>query len=330
MKQRIVFRADASKRIGFGHFIRSLALANYLKNDFDCVFASYNQDSANEVMSGYQLSEICKVCTPAYISGITKTSFDEEFINELKPEDIAVLDNYYYDTEYQQRIKDKGCKLVYIDDMHRYHIVSDLLLTVCPLKLEDFSTEPYTKFVGGIEWALLREPFLKPLPNRTESEGISNVVLGMGGADAFNITDKMVGIVNDLLPEAELDIICGEGVELSPQPEKKVKVHRCLSAEDIVDLFDKADIGIFPASTISVEALSRRLPVIAGYYVDNQVEFYNYGVRNGYFSPGGDFLADPHKIENTLRQILGNPIHRAPQIDFTSQKQKYVNLFKTL
>ena len=40
--QKIIFRADAGAGIGYGHFIRSLALADMLKNDFDCVFSFIN------------------------------------------------------------------------------------------------------------------------------------------------------------------------------------------------------------------------------------------------------------------------------------------------
>lgn len=36
--QKIYFRADASATIGYGHFIRTLALADMLKDDFDCTF----------------------------------------------------------------------------------------------------------------------------------------------------------------------------------------------------------------------------------------------------------------------------------------------------
>ena len=37
-KRKIFFRADASTTIGYGHFIRTLALADMLKNDFNCTF----------------------------------------------------------------------------------------------------------------------------------------------------------------------------------------------------------------------------------------------------------------------------------------------------
>ena len=35
-KRKIYFRADAGPEIGYGHYIRSLALADMLKDDFDC------------------------------------------------------------------------------------------------------------------------------------------------------------------------------------------------------------------------------------------------------------------------------------------------------
>lgn len=36
--KKIYFRADASAQIGYGHFIRTLAIADMLKSEFDCTF----------------------------------------------------------------------------------------------------------------------------------------------------------------------------------------------------------------------------------------------------------------------------------------------------
>ena len=38
MKKKIIFRADASELIGYGHFVRSLALAEMMKDDFNVTF----------------------------------------------------------------------------------------------------------------------------------------------------------------------------------------------------------------------------------------------------------------------------------------------------
>ena len=53
--KKIYFRADASATIGYGHFIRTLALADMLKDDFDCTFFTCHPTS-------YQVSEMEKVC----------------------------------------------------------------------------------------------------------------------------------------------------------------------------------------------------------------------------------------------------------------------------
>jgi spore coat polysaccharide biosynthesis predicted glycosyltransferase SpsG len=39
MKHKVIFRADADRDIGYGHFVRSSALADMLKDDFDVLFA---------------------------------------------------------------------------------------------------------------------------------------------------------------------------------------------------------------------------------------------------------------------------------------------------
>ena len=54
-KRKIYFRADASATIGYGHFIRTLALVDMLKDDFDCIFFTTSP-------SAYQIEEMGKVC----------------------------------------------------------------------------------------------------------------------------------------------------------------------------------------------------------------------------------------------------------------------------
>ena len=329
-KQRIIFRADASKKVGYGHFIRSLALAGYLKDNFNCVFASFNEDSECGGMTDYQLKEIGRICTPADAFGLILKDFDDAFIELLESGDIVVLDNYYYDTAYQRRIKDKGCKLVCVDDMHQFHMVCDMVITGCPLRREDFSLDPDTKFVGGIEWAFLREPFLTPVNVRNIPKQIKRVVMAMGGADAFCLTDKMIEIILSVMSGVELDVICGDKATVTGQYNSNIRVHRRLSADDIVQLLDTADIGVFPASTICIEAFSRRLPVIAGYYVKNQYEFYEYGTSHSYFSGIGNLLDDAAEIKERLEIVLTSKPPRPVVIDFTSQKKKIVELFKSL
>ena len=95
LKKKICFRADASAQIGYGHFIRTLALADMLKDDFDCIF--YTAEP-----SPYQIGELQKVCPYVPLSDSTKF---EDFLAILTGSEIVVLDNYFYTEEYQIKIK---------------------------------------------------------------------------------------------------------------------------------------------------------------------------------------------------------------------------------
>lgn len=326
--RRVVLRADADKKTGYGHFIRSLALTAYLKDDFDCHFATYNP--TDKLPTDYQLGEIAKVCNYIPIGGASIDEANDDFLNELNHEDIVVLDNYYYSTEYQHKIRNKGCKLVCIDDLHDRHMVCDLLITPSPLRRGDFSLEPSTKFLGGIEWAFLREPFFKPTPIRNISSRINDIVMAMGGADAYDLTNKIARIIHDVIPDANLHVIAGDTVNISAETENMAEIHRQLRAEEIVELMDNSDIGIFPSSTVCIEAFSRRLPVIGGYYVDNQKAFYDYGVNHGYFSQLGNLLDDPCVLGDKLKDIIRGSRPHPVVMDFRKHKEEIIRIFHDL
>ena len=80
MKKRVVLRADASKSIGYGHFTRTLALANILREHFICFFATYKP-------STYQLNEITSVCNYLPLEGNDKIQYDKSFLSSsLNPQ----------------------------------------------------------------------------------------------------------------------------------------------------------------------------------------------------------------------------------------------------
>ena len=41
-----------------------------------------------------------------------------DFLSHLQGDEIVVLDNYFFTTDYQRAIKQKGCRLGALDDMH--------------------------------------------------------------------------------------------------------------------------------------------------------------------------------------------------------------------
>lgn len=333
--RRVVLRADYGKETGYGHFFRTLALAGYLKDEFKCCFFTFNHDTGGMPSDAHlkmiqKESDFFKVCDSSSFE-----EFNEEFIRLLQPQDIVVLDNYYFSTAFQKRVKEKGCKLVCIDDMHDRPMVCDILITPSPLRREQFDLEVEAAFRGGIEWAFLREPFLKePEGKRGHTQAFpSRIVVAMGGSDAFNLTDKMTRTVRKALPQAAIDVVCGVSVTVAQElaGTSGITLHRQLTAEEMAALFDKADIAVLPASTVCIEAFSRHLPVIAGYCVDNQMDFYISGKAREWFAPLGSFRDDEEAIVRRMKDILEHKaIPSPPYINFSAQKKKIVKLFHNL
>lgn len=324
----IVLRADAGKTIGYGHFIRSLALAGYLKEDFNCIFCTFNPSELHPTK--YQLDEISKICIYKHIAAASLEDYNNEFVNSLKGNEIVVLDNYYFQTEFQKKIRERGCRLVCIDDLHDRHMVADAVLTGCPLKESDFSLEQYTKFYGGLQHSFLREPFLLSRRKERENNQLKNIVVAIGGADPYGLTGKTIDILCNIPHKLNIAVIAGDTVEIEADDNRNVRIFHRLAAQEIVDLFNWADLGIFPASTICIEALACHLPIAAGWYVDNQKEFYQYGVTHGLFTPLGNFLQEGETLKELIMEVLKSPIMPQKDIDFLSGKLDIIRLFKTL
>lgn len=312
-KPRVLLRADAGRHTGFGHYIRTSALADILSDSFECEVVSYDTESG------------------------TMEAHNEAFLRLIRPGDVVVLDNYYYDTGYQREVRSRCRALVCVDDMHDRHFVADALFSFCPLSRDDFSLEDYTRFYGGLEWAFLRAPFLRPQVRRDWPPRVSRVALAMGGSDPFGLTDKMIGVVRRAFPGVAMDIIAGREAAVTTPEGDDLRIWRGVGADTIADIFDRADAGVFPASTVCVEAFARRLPVAAGYYVDNQTDFYRQGVGNGWFHPLGDLLDSPERLAcRLLRNAGDSPVPGkavfppAPEIRFDLRRGDIIRLFAGL
>ncbi|WP_146192267.1 UDP-2,4-diacetamido-2,4,6-trideoxy-beta-L-altropyranose hydrolase [Marinilabilia rubra] len=270
-KTRIVFRADGDRKIGMGHFVRTLALADMLKEDFYCVFATVKPSS-------YQEDEVFKVCEELIVLPEKKTHF-EDLLKELTGHEIVVLDNYYFSTNHQNKIKSIGCKLVCIDDVHDKHYESDIVLNHAPINPGGFSLSPKTKLLLGLDYVLLRPPFFTRTKRKGQFIEFRHVFLNFGGADFKNLTGCWLRELATVSYINEISIVVGDAFmqmhELSCLVEKnplKINIYQNVDANKLVSILQTIDLAIVPCSTILYEVISQDVPVVTGYFVDNQKE----------------------------------------------------------
>ena len=154
MKEKVYIRADGSSNIGLGHIIRCVSLAHMLKDKF---------------MIHFFVLEIPEALKSEIVQNewnITVIEKELDFLSELKGNEIVILDGYLFNSNYQKQIKNKGCKLVCIDDFHDQRFYADLVINHAPgVSKEDYKGEQYTKYLLGPDYALLRPEFLEITSN---------------------------------------------------------------------------------------------------------------------------------------------------------------------
>lgn len=297
-KPKVILRADGSPKIGMGHFTRTLALAEMLKEDFYLTYAT-------RIPTPQQISEINLICQEVLSLPEDDSHFDI-FLSSLKGDEIVVLDNYYFDTNYQQKIKTKGCKLVCIDDMHDKHYVADVVINHAEgIDKSQFSCEPYTRLLLGLKYALLRSPFLKN-DNSIQSKKY-DLLIGIGGADPMDITSKIAGEILNLNLNLNLAVLVGNAYQgkMSQNEYPNVEVLRNLNARQVANLMANSSVGLFPSSSVAIEAIAMRLPFLVGYFVENQKSFYNYLISSDIAKPLGNFQdTDFNNLKTWLVQLV--------------------------
>ena len=270
IKPKLNIRADGNSEIGLGHIVRCISLAHMLKEDFKISFfclsipASIKQEIEKEGWTVYPLTSV------------------KEFEEYLSGSEVAILDGYQFDSEYQKRMKEKAGKLVYIDDFHNQYMYADLVINHAPgVSKEQYEGEPYTKYLLGADYALLRPEFLNNERTSTkEINEIKRLFICFGGADFKNLTTKVI----EWLPQNgyEVIVVTGNAYKyheelnkiISRRNDLSVEIKSSLSAGEMAKEMSKADIGIVPSSGILFEATAKKLPVISGYYTENQISIY--------------------------------------------------------
>ncbi|MCX2739108.1 UDP-2,4-diacetamido-2,4,6-trideoxy-beta-L-altropyranose hydrolase [Pontibacter anaerobius] len=282
---RVVFRADGNSRIGLGHVVRSMALAQMLQGEFSCVFAIQQPEESLE-------KQLCQVCTAVVLLPVQDVAEREAaYLAEqvLRPTDVVVLDGYRFDKSYQQIIKNHGCALVCIDDIQAYPFVADAVINFAGGVVKDrYKTAPYTRLLLGPEYALLRPPFLEAAKaERKLPDGGLRLLLNLGGADPENHTLRLAQELSQLQAVATVEIVVGAAYRHLPELEgwlvgyPSINLHRNLSDEQMRHLMQSCAVAVTSASGVAYEyaAVGGLLYVLQT--ADNQEGLYSFLTGKG-------------------------------------------------
>ncbi len=270
---KIIIRVDGNFSIGLGHIYRGIALAEMLKDEFDVHFLLRSDSTFSPVKeAGFDY---------LVLPGDISTQEEPQWFNENIPrESLIILDGYEFKSVYQKAIKDFGFKLVYIDDLVREHMYADLVINHSPgIKPEDYSAEPYTRFALGLKYAILRPAFLEAAKQKREIDKIDTAFVCFGGADIYDLTLKATKALLQINQINKINVVVGAAyrhkeVYALQERQTRVNIFKNLSEKEMLAVMQECNFAIVPSSSILYEVLAVKMPVVTGFYVDNQQKIF--------------------------------------------------------
>jgi len=317
--RKVIIRVDGDSDIGLGHIYRGIALAEMLKSNFNIVFVVKRTTIISPVSdAGFQYVLIPNDCE--------LFNEPEWFVKNFKRDAIIVIDGYDFTEDYQSKIKEYDFRLVYIDDLIKGTQKADIVINHSPgAQAHDYKKEDYTKLALGLNYAIVRKLFAQYVPEkrRVNSE-VKSVFISFGGADANDFSYLAVKALLDIKVIEEINVVLGAAYTqkaIFNLNTEKLKLHENLTEQAMFDLMKKVDLAIVPASTLSIELAFMGVPMLLGYFVDNQKGIYNGFISENLAVPLGDFnkfnftmLRNEfeiylQKLKSLNTKILGNPVN---------------------
>ncbi len=327
----IIIRADASIKIGTGHVMRCLALAQaWQDTQGQAIFIIANPMPAlEERLNSEGMEVVHLVAEPGGSEDAKETA---ALAHQLEASWV-VVDGYQFGSEYQKTIKSSGLSLLFIDDYgHAEHYYADLVLNQNISADEQWyqHREPYTQLLLGTRYTLLRREFWQWRGwQRTVPPVAKKVLVTLGGADPDNVTLKVIQALQLVeVEELEAVVVVGgsnphyETLEMAVQDARfPIRLQR--NVTNMPELMAWADVAISAGGSTCWELAFMGLPSILLVLAENQRAIaQKLATLNQAINLGWHQEVESNNIADTLFALLQSTAQR---INMSEVSQQIVN-----
>lgn len=314
----VVIRADANSKIGMGHVMRCLSVADALVKRGEEVLFVTADDTPVPLLT--------KKGIPYRVLHTDYADMEAELpklwnaLSELPqgpgvPEaalpqrnTFILVDSYYVTEKYLAALK-KRITTIYMDDIYAFSYPVDMLINYNiygeEMGYEKDAAFADTKLLLGANYVPLREEFLAGEQQRTAADG--GILITTGGSDSFNLAGQLLmeAMKYDALKEKEYHVVSGSlnlhiG-ELQALAQKHENIHIHCNVTNMAELMAESEIALSAGGSTLYELCAMGVPVIAFSFAENQERLVQTFVKRGIAQYGGNYRTDGNKmIQNTI------------------------------
>lgn len=313
---QVAFRVDASERIGTGHFMRCLTLANSLRGyGIESVFVARHCNMQLVQMLedlGHKFCNIeqCHAPVPSNLEGyadwlgVTQCQDAQDTLAALEGQVVTgfVVDHYALDAVWERGIADgANVPIMAIDDLCRSHIAQIIVDATYARTADAYHASKGAEVLAGTQYALLRPEFaanrILAEIKRQENAPVACVLVAMGGADPDNLSERFVSALLPTLRAHNIRLAVLTGAAYANADRMKAAAAASGGAlihyhnvTEVAPLLMDADVCIGAAGATSWERCCLGLPTISVVLAENQMEISRQLARADAIVDGGSSL----------------------------------------
>ncbi len=328
----IIIRTDASVKIGSGHIMRCLTLADALAAKGAKIVFVCRELPGN--MCDFIMKKGYTVWRMPYHNGynadVTWSRVEslidaQETIEILKQKcekfDWLIADHYGIEREWETAMRPYSKQVMVIDDLanreHDCDVILDQNLYIGMESRYDSLIPSECKTFLGPEYVLLRPEFIREYFNgciKRRTGDIHNILIFFGGSDATNETKKALeAIVAINNPNICTNVVIGSSNIYKDEIKKSCReIRNCFchcQVNNMAQLMSEADLAIGAGGTTTWERCFLGLPAITVCIAGNQRELlHTVEKKHAILNLGWYKNVTNKDIQNSIQYLLNNKI----------------------
>jgi UDP-2,4-diacetamido-2,4,6-trideoxy-beta-L-altropyranose hydrolase len=293
VRHHIAFRTDASDKIGTGHFMRCLTLADGLKQrgaQIRFVNRHLSEHLRNMlVIKGHEFALLDSVqndvpldeLAHAHWLAVSQEQDAADSVRALSDRtwDWLIVDHYALDFRWESMLRQTAKKIMVIDDLADRQHDCDVLLD--QNFYADMQTRyaskvpPHCELLMGPRYALLRDEFRQLREQVKPSNGsVKRILVFFGGVDAYNYTGRAIATLSEInVSDLHIDVVIGAQHLCLEQIKAVCTQHGFIchiQTDRMAELMAAADLAIGAGGTAIWERCCLGLPTLVFCTADNQ------------------------------------------------------------
>ncbi len=273
----LIFRVDGNKKIGTGHIMRCVSIAEQAKKRSEILFIVADE-SGKEITDNMGFSSL--VLHTDYENMETELSLFSQCICQMQV-DMILVDSYYITKRYISELSEMAPVSLIEDFITETYEANNIINynmyakeKVYQSMYENSKKLKPTNFLLGPSFAPLRPQFMNL--NYQVREEVSSVLLTTGGTDPYNFCGVILKnlLKNENYNALKFHVVSGifntnrDALKLIEKENRQVFIHENVS--DMAELMIECDVVISAAGTTMYELSAIGVPTIAFAFVDNQ------------------------------------------------------------